>query len=161
MKRILVFLLIGCLLFLSGCNRSNNEITATEKNAVLIVCGKEPPPPYYVYIDQESKTTVYPLLTVCRGLGAELKWRSKNLVLVCFSDTTYRLNLRKKTFVEIGKDINLIEIAPGGHSGYIKRVEDELLLSSSRITHFITLRGMIVSIDYEKCIIDIHQKSTI
>jgi len=166
MKRMLVVLLVICTFLFTGCNRSpgdvNNDYLLKEKNATLIINGKEPSEDYYAYIDHENETAVLPLLTVAQSLGAELKWITKNAVIIRFSDATYRLNLRKETLADLsnGTNIDICHIAPGGHgvSGFPKHVDNDLLLDEARIGQFITLRGMYTKIDYENSVIEIYSK---
>jgi len=163
MKRMLVVLLVICTFLFTGCNRSpgnvNNDYLLKEKNATLIINGKEPSEDYYAYIDHENETAVLPLLTVAQSLGAELKWITKNVVIIQFSDTSYCLDLRKKSLLD-KRNTNILYTAPGGQviQGLPKYVDNDVLADLARIGHFITLRGMYTKIDYENSVIEIYSK---
>lgn len=110
----------------------------------------------YVYIEQQEKYAKIPLVAIAKSLGCDVKWHNNSRVTINFENTTYILNPTKKTLKKKGDTFNIIDVPPGtNHGGYYQIKENEFIVDSDSISHFIYLLGARITIDYDAKIIKI------
>lgn len=143
MRKIMMLFSACALAFLfTGCQSADRHITKPSEGTVahtavpsealpqlveaeLIVNGKKLPKNNCVGIDTQSKNTVLPLLEVLKELGAEVRWRDTNVVVIEHRGTVVELNANKDDFGIL---------IPPGTIGAVRRVVNaELIIDGDSV----------------------------
>lgn len=166
MKRsiVCILLIITCIL-LSSCSKNSSAADAPESSgdardrnghAMLIVNGKEITSENSASIDYEKQYAKLPLLAILEALGGETEWVNEEKVTIVFNDTLYVLNPTQNTLQKEGDSFNIIALPPGTrHGSYYEIRDEEFMIDSSCLDHFMYLLGARIAIDYDRAVVTI------
>ena len=108
-----------------------------ESNCKLIVDGKEIPDSY-VYIREDGRTAMVPILTVLESLGIEMTWENENDVHIEHDGKVYIFELDRGVLYEKDERICLFMAPPGEdrYRMYYELVNGEYLVDDLSLTYF-------------------------
>lgn len=169
MKKFIFTLFIIFLICISACNNKptnstpNNDTTLNSKDiedmnndCKLIINGNDVSLGSRISINYQEKYAKLPLCSIAKSLGCDIKQYNKNKIVLTFKDNVYILNQTNHTLKKKGDNFNIIALPPGtNHSGYYQIHENEIIIDSDSMRHFINLLGAKIIIDYDSGIINI------
>lgn len=161
---VCIILMIACVL-LSSCSKNSSAADASESSgdaqdrnghAALIVNGKDITSEKLASINYEKQYAQLPLLAILEALGGETEWVDEEKVTIAFHGTTYVLNPAQNTLQKEGDSFNIIAVPPGTrHGGYYEICDEEFLIDSNCLDHFLYLLGARIAIDYDRALVTI------
>lgn len=170
MKKLVIYIcsfVLILLVILTGCDWdkaqfgkiTGEEGNEMEKNCKLVVNGRDITAESYVRIDYEKHYAEIPFIAVVTNLGAEFKWKNSKVAIITLNNKEYILNLNKKSLITNGSTFNIIDLPPGTkHGAFFKKFDDEIVIDSDSIAHFIYLIGARIMVNYDTSIISIEYK---
>ena len=124
----------------------------TTKNGMLNVNGKD-------IISENVKIhknyADLPFTDVLKALGFNVVWLNGNNAEIILNDKKYILNLAEVSFIEDGKNNNLILPPPGSRTYNCEVLEKELILDSVTVhsVMYLMKRKININIDHDKLIV--------
>lgn len=99
--------------------------------------------PVIVYLNEWVEL---PLLATMTALGAAVEPQGEGLTKITYNGEDYVLDLAAQTLVKAGDTEDLL-LSPPGHTAYIQRVDDELMVDSITFQNLLIFEGITVTVD--------------